>query len=533
MLDELIVENLGIIGRAHIEPGNGLVVVSGETGAGKTMLLGALRLLIGSPGKREIVGPFAGQSTVDGRFLLDDDEVTLRRRVTSEGRSKAYLDGSMVPARALQERTRGYVEIVGQHDHMLLTSPGGARVLVDGALSKAGEKAAAAYSDAWHQLVETRQQMELLGGGRHEIERELEVLRFQADEIAAGGFEPGEDVELKQLAARLRNREDLVAGFSLVLAALGDEGAAGRISTAAAELRQLARIDDGISGFQDRLDEIINGVGELQVDLASFASGLEHDPRALDELEERIHLLGELRRKYGDTLDEILQFGATAEQRAVDLNELLARADDLSTELQQRLDAATSAAGKLTTERKKVARRLEKAAADHLRELGMADPVVKLEVAAAELGPSGADRIELSFASDSGLAPGPAAKTASGGELSRLTLALRLAGGIGDAAVIAFDEIDAGIGGATAREMGKKLAALSRDRQVLCVTHLPQVAAHADVHYVVERSGSSAGVRSLSGDDRLAELSRMLGGLPDSERGQLHAAELLAAAREA
>lgn len=532
MLDELIVENLGIIERAHIEPGTGLIVVSGETGAGKTMLLGALRLLIGSSGRREIVGPFGEQSTVDGRFLLDDEEMTLRRRVTSEGRSKAYSDGSMVPARALQERTRGYVEIVGQHDHMLLTSPGGARLLVDGALSKAGEKAAASYSAAWQRLVETRQAIELLGGGRHELERELEVLRFQADEIAAGGFEAGEDVELKKRAARLRNREDLVAGFGSVLAELGEDGAAGRLVAAAAEIRQLVRIDDTIDDFQVRLDEIVEGLGELQVDLASVAAGLEHDPGALEGLETRIHLLGELRRKYGDSLDEILLFAAAAEQRAAELTKLLSRAEDLSTELADRLEAAKAEAARLTAERRKAARRLEKAATTHLRDLGMTDPVVNLAVAKTDLGPSGADRIELGFASDSGLSAGPAAKIASGGELSRLTLALRLAGGIGDAAVIAFDEIDAGIGGATAREMGSKLAALSVGRQVLCVTHLPQVAAHADAHYVVERTGSAARVRLLSGDDRLAELSRMLGGLPDSERGQLHAAELLAAARQ-
>jgi DNA repair protein RecN (Recombination protein N) len=239
-----------------------------------------------------------------------------------------------------------------------------------------------------------------------------------------------------------------------------------------------------------------------------------------------------LRRKYGDSLEEILEFAAVAERRAGELTRLLSQADELADELETRLAAAAAAAETLTVERRKTARKLEKSATAHLRELGMTDPVVELDLAATELGPSGADRIELRFASDRSLPAGPAARTASGGELSRLTLALRLAGGIGDAAVIAFDEIDAGVGGTTAREMGKKLAALSAGRQVLCVTHLPQVAAHADTHYVVERSGSTAQVRLVRGDEQLAELSRMLGGLPDSERGQLHAAELLAAARD-
>ncbi|MDX2343228.1 MAG: DNA repair protein RecN, partial [Acidimicrobiia bacterium] len=192
----------------------------------------------------------------------------------------------------------------------------------------------------------------------------------------------------------------------------------------------------------------------------------------------------------------------------------------------------SAAAAVFTKERQKTAAKAATSAMAHLRELGMTAPTVEFSFRATEVGPHGADRIELLFASDENLAVGPAAKVASGGELSRLTLALRLATGIGDADLIAFDEVDAGIGGATARAMGEKLAALSIDRQIFCVTHLPQVAAHADSHFVVTRDGAQATVQLVDGDERLSELSRMLGGLPDSERGQLHAAELLSSARE-
>jgi DNA repair protein RecN (Recombination protein N) len=266
MLDELIVRNLGIIEEAHIEPGPGLVVVTGETGAGKTMLLGALRLLMGTASRRDSVGPFGDESVVDGRFLFEpDEEVTIRRRVTSEGRSKAYVDGSMVPAKALQERTGGHVEVVGQHDHMLLATPSGARRLVDSALSPAGKKAGAAYATVWQELVVTRQKLELLGGGRRELERELEVVRYQAEEIAGSGFESGDDSEMKSRASRLRNSEDLAAGLDAALNALGDDTATGHLALASAELRRLGRVDETLGGFGKRLDELVEGIGEIQL----------------------------------------------------------------------------------------------------------------------------------------------------------------------------------------------------------------------------------------------------------------------------
>ena len=309
MLDELIVSNLGIIGRAHIEPGRGLVVITGETGAGKTMLLGALRLLMGAPSKREAVGPSDIESVVDGRFLFNEEEVTLRRRVTAEGRSKAYVDGGMVPAKALQERTAGHVEVIAQNDHMLLTTEGGARRLLDSALSEEGQRAAADYAAAWEALTETRQKLELLGGGRRQLERELEIVRFQAEEIAATGFQRGDDAELQARVMRLRNSEDLADGFGAALAALGDQGATVQVETAVSELRRHAQIDPALAEVAGRVADVGALLGEVQVELAGLAADLEHDPAELDGLEHRIQQLGDLRRKYGDGLDEILSFG--------------------------------------------------------------------------------------------------------------------------------------------------------------------------------------------------------------------------------
>jgi DNA repair protein RecN (Recombination protein N) len=495
MLDELIVANLGIIEHAHLEPGRGLVVITGETGAGKTMLLGALRLLMGATGRREWVGPFADEAVVDGRFLIDEDEVTLRRRVTAEGRSKAYVDGAMVPARALAERTADSVEVVGQHDHMLLTGSGGARRLVDGALDGAGEQLRVDYKQAWDGLVLIRQRLELLGGGRRELERELEMVRFQAEEIAAAGFEPDDEAELTIRAARLRNAEDLAGGLNIVIDALGDDGAMARLGSAISELARLGRLDASLGEPTEALRLLADELGELRVDLASRAADLDHEPGELDAIEERIRVLNQLRRKYGETLTEVLDFGDRAGRRMEELTQLLGTADELGARLEAAVEETVSAAAALTVARRAAADRLAEGAAGHLRELGMAAPLVRFDFSAVEPGPEGADKIGLVFASDDSLTPGAASRIASGGELSRLTLALRLAAGIGDAGLVAFDEVDAGIGGATALAMGEKLAALGAGRQLFCVTHLPQVAAHADAHYVVERSGSKATVR--------------------------------------
>lgn len=243
-------------------------------------------------------------------------------------------------------------------------------------------------------------------------------------------------------------------------------------------------------------------------------------------------MLADLRRKYGDDLDSVLAFGADAARRADELEALLVDAGDLEAAHGDAVAAVGSVGAALRKARAKAADRLAKGAVAHLIDLGFAAPVVEFRIDRADPGPNGVDRIVLEFSSDASLAAKPAAKIASGGELSRLALALRLAAGIEDATVIAFDEIDAGTGGATALAMGKKLATLSVGRQVFCVTHLPQVAAFADQHFIVQREGTTATVTAVDGEARVEELSRMLAGLPESERGREHAAELLVLAAE-
>jgi DNA repair protein RecN (Recombination protein N) len=526
VIDELRVTNLGIIEDATIEPGPGLVVVTGETGAGKTMLLGALRLLLGGPARTEAIGPHGEEARVEGRFVTDEDEeMVVARRLTPSGRSRAYLDGSMVPVKELATRMEGAVEVVGQHDHLLITRPGSVRELLDATLDAEGQDARRAYQSAWTALKDVEAAQTELGGDRRALERELELAAHQAQEIASAGFEPGEDAPLAARATRLRHAEELTtelgAAYDSLDQAEGIDDAAGRINRAGS-------LDPSLEPVIAQAATVQALVGELRAALRNAVDALNHDPGELEELEARIAVLSDLKRKYGRDLDEVLAFGDAAAARVEQIEGLLARADRLESEIAGARETVAAAGERLRAGRVRAGKQIAESAVDHLRHLGFSAPVVELSVQPGEPGSHGSDAVELLFSSDESITPANAGRIASGGELSRLVLSLRLAAGVGEAAVVAFDEIDAGIGGATALAMGEKLKGLAAGRQVLCVTHLPQVAAFATTHLVVDREGATARVRPVVGDERVAEITRMLSGLPESERGQDHAIELLA-----
>jgi DNA repair protein RecN (Recombination protein N) len=329
--------------------------------------------------------------------------------------------------------------------------------------------------------------------------------------------------------ARLRNTEMMRDTLAEATGEL--ETAAESTGRVVSRLRKLAALDTGL-GEQVSAAETL---GELTHDLLStirdLAETANDDPQALEHLEQQLTTMGELKRKYGKTLDEVIEFGEGAGRRASQLEEMLERASTIDDLVEGLTSDLVAVGGELRAARHRAIESIESDARAHLGALGLESASLAFRIEDAEPGPSGADRVELMFASDDRLAAGTIQDVASGGELSRLVLALRLATRAKDTDTLVFDEIDAGVGGATALAVGRKLADLARDCQVLCVTHLPQVAAHADSHYVIERSGTTATVRKVEGEARLAELSRMLAGLPESERGREAAAELLEGAR--
>ena len=546
MLDELAVSNIGVIESAHLEPGRGLTVVTGETGTGKTLLLGALRLLMGEQARTDLIGPHGDEARVDGRFLFasspqEDDtradqadvarshanptdereEVAIGRRI-GRSRSRAYIDGAMAPARAVVARVADRVEIVGQHDQLLLVTTAELRSLLDRGVPAA---VLDAYHSAWQRLADVRARVDALGGDRRALERELDLVSYQVEEIATAGFEAGEDEELAIAAARLRNAEELRAELGTAYDVL-DEGAEA-IGRAVAGLRRAQSLDASMDHLEREAESIADGISELLRTVREASEDLGSDPERLELVEERLALLGGLKRKYGATLDEVLGYADRTLRRRTELEDLIGGAGELDEALAEALAQVEQAGAALRSARADRGRAVAERAIEHLRDLGFDDPVLRFVVEPAEPAAGGAERISLEFSSDVRLRVGPISRVASGGELSRLVLSIRLAAGAGDAEIVAFDEIDAGVGGATALAMGEKLAALAQQRQVLCVTHLPQVAAFADTHYVVDRDGPKATVRVVEGDDdRLGELSRMLSGMPDSGAAHGHAQEL-------
>jgi DNA repair protein RecN (Recombination protein N) len=401
-------------------------------------------------------------------------------------------------------------------------------------MGESGKAAASDYAEAWEVLRVVREAAAALGGDQRALQRELDMVRFQAEEIIAAGFVAGDDQRLDVEAARLRNHAAIAEGLAAAATTLSVEGATGEaFDKGVAELTRVARLDPELQALADEAGSLVQAASDLSRGVADAAATLEHQPQRLDDVEHRIALLGDLRRKYGDSLAEVLTFGERAAIRADELQNLLDGAEDLERDV-AKAEAAVDVAGSvLSKHRRTTGEQMARDAVAHLEELGFSSALVEFNFRDVVARESGTDRIELAFASDKSLTPGPAHRVASGGELSRLVLALRLAAGVSDVPVIAFDEIDAGIGGATALAMGRKLANLARGRQVLCVTHLPQVAAFADRHFVVSRRESTASVDAAEGGARLEELSRMLAGMPESERGIAHARELLETAGRA
>jgi len=521
MLDELAVRNLGIIGSASLEPGPRFTVVTGETGTGKTLLLGALRLLLGEDADTALVGPDGDEATVEGRFIDEGTEVVVARRLSRSSRSRAYLDGAMSSAGALEARVRPLIEIIGQGSHLGLGRPSELRALIDSQIDLNGYKLDE-YKRAWSTYSALIEERDALGGDRAALERELDLCEYQAREIEGAGIADAEEEEdLRGRLRRLRNAEELAEAFAEAERGL-DAGRSG-IGAAVAAVRRAVGVDPSLVELERGLSSIEAGLADMAIDLRKSAEGLDMETADLELAEERLRVLTDLKRKYGASLAEVIEFGRSAKERAVRLGEILDRSGTLERDIGEAHNALIEAASRLKQRRAEVAGRLVARAVDHLNDLGFSSPHLEVVLEETEPGPNGADIPRILFASDRRLQPGELGRTASGGELSRVVLAIRLA--VRAERAMVFDEVDAGVGGATALTLGRKLAAL--DGQVLCVTHLPQVAAFADVHYAIRRSGVDVKVERLAGAARVEELSRMLAGLPDSERGKEAAEELL------
>jgi DNA repair protein RecN (Recombination protein N) len=527
VLTELRVRDLGVIDDLTLMFGPGMTALTGETGAGKTLVVDALQLVLGGRANAGLVRAGAAEALVEARFVVGtgdaEREVVVARTVPADGRSRAYVDGRMAPVSALGETAADLVEVHGQHEHRALVTAAAQRAVLD-AFAGTDLSRVRALRDQLRALDDA---LAALGGDAQQRAREADVLRHQVAEIEGAGLQdPEEEAALRAEEERLADatalREAAAGAAELLDPTAGEGGVLGLLGQASAALAGRDAFDDHHARAAAALAEL----SDLARALRDEAEGLEDDPARLAEVQERRRALAELRRKYGEDLTAVRGYGIAAAERLAALEDAEGTGARLSAERTLRLAELDEAEAGVRAVRAQAAGEFGRAVEEHLDGLAMAG--ARLEVRVAEEGAG--EPVELLLGANVGEPVQPLARVASGGELSRAMLAIRLVGPGGPPTMV-FDEVDAGVGGAAALALGEALHAVSRERQVLVVTHLAQVASRADAQVRVEkgeaRGRTTTGAAAVEGEERITELSRMLSGHPGSEAARAHARELL------
>jgi DNA repair protein RecN (Recombination protein N) len=555
-----------------LEVTRGLTVITGETGAGKTMVVTALGLLLGGRADSGAVrtgakaarvegvldvqaaGPRLGSLVEEAGGEIEDGRLLIARQISAEGRSRAYAGGVSVPASMLAEGVDPLVAVHGQSDQHRLLRPSAQRRALD---SFAGEPAATTgqrYAELYRQLRETEAELDEVVRTARERAREADLLRFGLEEIEAVAPEPGEDAALAAEESRLGFADTLRTAAVQARESLSSEeggpDALAAVSAARKLLEGVREHDAEAAGLADRLAEVSYLLSDVAADVSSYAAGLDTDPARLAAVSERRAALTALTRKYGETIDEVLGWSQEAAQRLLMLDDTEGHIDALRTRRGELRTELAAVGEELSRIRRDAATRLAEIVTTELGHLAMPHATLGVRVTQVDdpeglavgertvaFTGSGLDEVEIVLAANKGAEPRPLGKGASGGELSRVMLAIEVAlADTNPVPTFVFDEVDAGVGGKAAVEVGRRLAMLARHAQVLVVTHLPQVAAFADQHHVVRKSSdgvvTTSGLVTLSEEERVRELSRMLAGLEESDTAMAHAQELLDTAQE-
>ncbi len=566
MLSDITIHNLGVIPSASLELSEGLTVLTGETGAGKTMVVTGLRLLAGGRAEAQRVRSGSSQAVVEGRFLLDsvapesaemaravvsaaggaldeNGEVIVSRTVSAQGRSRAHLGGRSVPAASLVEFSKEVLTIHGQNDQLRLLNSDRQR----DALDRFSQKISAlmtVYSEAYRAWKNLSKDLQERQASKRELAQEVDRLEFAIREISEVDPQLGEEADLLVQIARLQDVDDLraqaVGALSVIDGAAGVEGYATCDSSdadAASDLigQALSSVrvssDPTLQGVSQQLEAVTSILMEVSAQLGGFLDELPADPQMLDELLQRQQALKQLTRKYASDIDGVVKWKLKAEQKLESIDVSPEALDQLKKETALAERKMNDAGMALRAARIEAAQELSNAVTKELHGLAMPKAMFSVVVHPTEPQPSGFDEVEFCLAPNNATDPRPLASSASGGELSRVMLALEVilsAGQHGNTLV--FDEVDAGVGGRAAVEIGRRLARLAQNNQVIVVTHLPQVAAYADTHlHVAKDVGEStvtSGVEKLSEERRVEDLARMLAGLEDTDTGRAHAREL-------
>ncbi len=535
MLEELHVADLALIEDVWIEFGPGMTVLTGETGAGKTALVGALKLLVGERADSGMVRTGADGAVVEGRFAVDDFEIVARRRLGADGRSRCALDGSMATVGSLAEVLGPLVDLHGQHEHQALLQPSRHAAYLDRYAGAEALDALASYREAREAFRAASAAFAELEARIAETAKTADYLTFVASEIEAAGVREGEDAELEARAPSLVHADKLTAACAAGYDSLkGEQGASDALTAALAALERVSGLDPALDAHVTRVSTLLAECDDVGAELRAYAEGIEHDPAVLDEVQARLSVLAGLAKKYGPTLADVIETGVNAREQLGELESSDAELAEARTRVDDARAALVAAAERVRAVRREYVDAFETdlaAAVSDLHMDGARFEVAFEEVPFGSWGSDGPERVEFLFAPGAGERARPLAKIASGGELSRVMLALKgVLGSADDVPVLVFDEVDAGIGGATALAVGTRLAGLASDHQVLVVTHLAQVAAYADHHLVVRKEAvdgrTVTRVEPVKDAERVAEVARMLAG-EDTETSRAHAAELL------
>ncbi|NJD69674.1 MAG: DNA repair protein RecN [candidate division NC10 bacterium] len=560
MLRELHITNFALIDDLRVEFGPGLNVLTGETGAGKSIIIDALGLALGMRGEAEQIRTGADGTIVEAAFddcdeeaygLLADsgiehssDECLLIRRVLLRGgKSKAYLNGRLSSSASLRNLGELLVDVHGQHQGIALTQPSRQRLLLDAYAGLTDD--VAAFRELYGRQQTMRVELAALRAGEREKAQRLDQLQYQQTEIAAARLTEGEEEDLIQERTILTHAERLHAAAHLGYEGLyGEQGSvAGRLAAVISKLKDAQRIDPRLQGVIDACEAAIASVEDAAAQLRDYREGVAFDPERLEQVEGRLHEIGKLKRKYGGSIAELVAYATSAEAELERLTGSEERSRQVEQELSALEETITQRAADLTTRRKAAAVRLAAAIQEELQALKMEKAAFAVRVTShGESGDSGmeahgADDVEFLIAPNPGEELKPLGRIASGGELSRVMLAVKAILAVSDRiSTLVFDEVDVGIGGSMAAVVGQKLWAIAKERQVLSITHLPQIAALADRHFaIVKRVGGARTditVRMLKGEDRIREIARMLGAQERSDTPLNHAREILEIARQ-
>ena len=552
MLIELRIKDYAVIHDLTLELGSGLSALSGETGAGKSIIVGALSLLLGERAASDTVRTGAERAMVEAVFDVatypklgvqlddlgieaEDGLLILRREVAAVGRNRAWINESPTTARTVGELGRSLVDLHGQHEHQTLLRKDTQRHILD-AFGEA-EEDASAVEEAYEELGGLEAKLRELQDHRRELASRVDFLRFQMRELEEADVQSGEEEALTEESGRLENSEELLGETTRIHDELySAEGAlTDKVSGLAQTLARLKGWDPALEGPHEELQGAYHALAEVGRDLSDYVGGLRHDPGRLEEVRSRLDLIHSLKRKYGPTAEDVIASRDRVRAKLDEVEDGGWDEDTLAAEVDRTRSDLIAAAARLSEKRQAAATRLEEEVEALLPDLGLPSGTFKVQMdTLPEVKSRGAESIEFLVSVNAGFPPNSLARVASGGELSRVMLTLKaILAQVDQVPTLVFDEIDAGIGGQVASLVAAKLKDVARYHQVFVVTHLPQLASQACSHLLVEkdeREGLAAtAVRGLTGDARVREIARMLGGDPESETSQDHARELLAA----